>query len=121
KFSQKVENLIADFRELPRDNSMATLHEAYSAEQLFRNILKKYTVKSDIKIESEIIENWPAIVGDTFCMLCTPHKISPDGALIIKVQNSVIRQELFLRKEEFLRQIRHFCPASYIKNIGFSL
>ncbi|MDR1366558.1 MAG: DUF721 domain-containing protein [Puniceicoccales bacterium] len=121
KFSRRIQNLIADFRGLPQDNSSSALKDERSVEQLFRDILKKYVTKSDIKVGTEIFENWPRIVGDMFCGLCTPHRITTTNALIIKVQNSVVRQELFFRKEEILQRIREICPQSDVRTIVFSL
>ncbi|MDR0418382.1 MAG: DUF721 domain-containing protein [Puniceicoccales bacterium] len=121
KFSKKIQNLIADFRGLPQDNSSSVLKDERSVEQLFRDILKKYVTKSNIKVGAEIFENWPRIVGDMFCGLCTPHRITATDALIIKVQNSIVRQELFFRKEEILQRIREICPQSGIRTVVFSL
>jgi hypothetical protein len=55
------------------------------------------------------------------CNLCAPDHITAAGALVIRVQNSVVRQELFLRKEEILHKIRESCPANSIGDIIFSL
>jgi hypothetical protein len=121
KFSRRVQNLIADFRGLPLDDSPSFLKEELSVEQLFQDILKKYVIKSDAGIRAEIFENWPQIVGDMFCKFCTPHKITAAGTLMIKVQNSVLRQELFFRKEEILQRIHQLCPQSSIESIAFSL
>jgi hypothetical protein len=120
KFSKRVQNLIADFRGLPRDDSSSVLKEELAAGQLFQNILKKYVNKSDVTMGTEIFENWPQIVGDILSILCTPHRITAAGALVIKVQNSVVRQELYCRKEEILQRIRQTCPRSGISEIVFS-
>jgi hypothetical protein len=121
KFSQKIQNLIADFRGLPSENRQSILREERTIGNLLQGILKKYTATPDAKISGEIFEQWPLIVGNLFCDLCTPHKISPGGALIIKVSNSVVRQELFCRKDEILQQIRNLCPKNRIDKIVFSL
>jgi hypothetical protein len=121
KFSKKIQNLIANFRGLPEDSSPSILKDEWPAAQLFRDILKKYVTKSDVEIGAEIFENWPRIVGDMFCNLCAPHKITATGALVLKVQNSVVRQELFLRKKEILQHIYQSCPRCAIRDIVFSL
>jgi hypothetical protein len=121
KFSKKAQNLIADFRGLPRDDSSSILKKELVAGQLFQNILEKYVIKSDAAIGTEIFENWPQIVGDILSMLCTPHRITAAGTLLIKVPNSVVRQELFCRKEEILQRIHQICPRSEISDIVFSL
>jgi hypothetical protein len=121
EFSRKVQNLIADFRGLPRDNSPSLLRNEWPVERLFQDILKKYVTKSDATIGAEIFENWSRIVGNMFCELCTPHRITATNALIIGVQSSVVRQELFFRREEILRNICQFCPRSGIGSIVFSL
>jgi hypothetical protein len=121
KFSKRAQNLIADFRGLPRDNSPSTLKDEWSAERLFQDILKKYVAKSDRTIKAEIFENWSQIVGNMLCKLCKPLNITLAGALVIKVENSVVRQELFLQKEEILRRICETYPHSGIGTIIFSL
>ncbi|MDR1907075.1 MAG: DUF721 domain-containing protein [Puniceicoccales bacterium] len=121
KLPRSVQNLIADFRGLPRDDSPSFLKDERSVSQLFQDILKKHVTQSDARIGAEIFESWPQIVGETFYSLCTPHKITATGALIIKVQNSVIRQELFFQREEILKYIHKICPRSGIRSIVFSL
>jgi hypothetical protein len=121
KFSRRVRNLIADFRGLPRDDLPSILKDEWSAERLFQDILKKYAIKSDRTIKAEILENWSQIVGDMLCQSCKPHNITAAGALVIKVENSVVRQELFLQREEILRRICENYPHSGIRTIIFSL
>jgi hypothetical protein len=112
---------MADFRGLPQDNSQSILKDEQSVSQLFQDIIKECVIKSDVGIRTEIFENWSQIVGDMFCKFCTPHKITATGALMIKVQNSVVRQELFFQKEEILQRIHQLCPQSSITSIAFSL
>jgi predicted nucleic acid-binding Zn ribbon protein len=121
RFSRRVQNLIANFRGLPRDDSSSILKEEQSIEQLIQDILRKYVYKSDVEIGVKIRENWPQIVGNMLCKSCTPHKIGEKGNLIIKVQSGVVRNELFLQKEEILQRIREICPRSGIRNVTFSL
>ncbi|MDR1434922.1 MAG: DUF721 domain-containing protein [Puniceicoccales bacterium] len=121
KFSRKVQNLIADFRGLPRDDSPAVLRKERQIGNVFQEILKKYVKTCDAKIGGEIFDQWPRIVGPMFCSISRPHKILANGALIVKVENSVIRQELSFQSDEILQQIRRICPESPIHRIVFSL
>ncbi|MDR0590632.1 MAG: DUF721 domain-containing protein [Puniceicoccales bacterium] len=121
KFSRKIQNLIADFRGLPRDDSLSKSRDERSIAQLFHEILKKYAIKSSVEIAEAVLENWPRIAGNTLCKLCTPQGITAAGTLTVKVQNSVVRQELFLQKKEILQRIHEICPQSGIGDVVFSL
>jgi hypothetical protein len=121
KFSRKIQNLIADFRSLPQDDSLSQLRGECHISQLFDRILKKHAIRSSTEIGEEVLKNWPKIAGDALCKLCTPQGITTAGALMVRVQNGVVRQELFLQKEKILQRIREICPQSAIENIVFSL
>ncbi|MDR1303078.1 MAG: DUF721 domain-containing protein [Puniceicoccales bacterium] len=121
KFSRKIQNLIADFRSLPRDDSLSALRDECHISQLFHKIFKKYTIKSSAEIGAEVLENWPRIAGNALSKLCTPHSITAAGALAVRVQNGVVRQELFLQKEKILQRIHEICPQSGVGDIVFSL
>ena len=119
-FPRRVDNLIADFRGLPRDYSTSLLKEELPIGKLLQGILKKYAT-TDTKSNAEIFEYWPLIIGDLFAGITSPRRVTPDGTLIIRVQNSVVRQELFFQKNEILERIQHFCPRNHIQKIVFSL
>ena len=120
-FPRRVDNLIADFRGLPRDYSTSLLKEELPIGKLLQGILKKYATTADTKSNAEIFEYWPLIIGDLFAGITSPRRVTPDGTLIIRVQNSVVRQELFFQKNEILERIQHFCPRNHIQKIVFSL
>jgi hypothetical protein len=120
KFSRKIQNLIANFRGLPPDNSFSFLKEERSVDEILRIIFKKNIKTSRAKVGGDIIDHWPQIVGDSLGQFCMPHTISPDGTLIVKVQNSVIRQELFMRTDEILERLQRLCVGSEVCKIVFS-
>ena len=120
-FPRRVENLIADFRGLPRDYSTSLLKKELPIGKLLQSILKKYTTTADTQSNAEIFEYWPLIIGDRFAGITSPRRVTFDGTLIIRVQNSVVRQELFFQKNEIFERIQHFCPRNHIQKIVFSL
>ncbi|MDR2807122.1 MAG: DUF721 domain-containing protein [Puniceicoccales bacterium] len=121
QFSRRIQNLIADFRQLPHDTAQSILCKEQSVGHLFQNILKKYVKPSEVNLSDILLRYWPLIVGDVLSRSSAPRKVSPKGALIIKTQDSVVRQELFLKKDEILKNIYHFCPGNRIDDISFSL
>ncbi|MDR2200546.1 MAG: DUF721 domain-containing protein [Puniceicoccales bacterium] len=121
RFSRRIQNLIATFRGLPRDNAVSVLREERSLRDLLPDILKKYTGTVESRVSGEILTHWPAIVGEEFCPYCTPHKISPRGVLMVKVRDSVVRQELFFKRDAILGRIRRLCPEISIGDVVFSL
>lgn len=121
KLPRKVQNLVADFRGLPRDYSTSLLKEEVPIGALFRGILKKYVEAADTRKSAKLLEYWPLIVGNLFAEIAQPHRVTARGVLLIKVQNSVIRQELSFQKAEILDRIRRICPETRISALSFSL
>ncbi|MGC6454898.1 MAG: DUF721 domain-containing protein [Coraliomargaritaceae bacterium] len=102
--SKNTEDLIADFRGLPRSVS----HSARRAPMPLGNLL--VVLKEQYKLEKpsperSLVENWGSVFGK-LAGRCNPIRIKDDHILMISVTNQTLRSELQFRKKEILRTIR---------------
>lgn len=118
RFSKKIQNLIADFRGLPHDDSVAFMREEVPIEVLADRLIVKLTKTPEARISTKIEEHWPTLVGHPLQQLSKPGRIVK-GILLVNVQNSVARQELMFRQKEILKKIQQLCPQSRIQKIVF--
>lgn len=102
--SKKTEDLIADFRGLPRTVSAS----ARRAPTLLGNLL--VVLKEQYKLEApsperSLVENWEHIFGK-LAGRCHPIRIKDDHILIISVTNQTLRSELQFLKKSILKKVR---------------
>ncbi|MDR0679660.1 MAG: DUF721 domain-containing protein [Puniceicoccales bacterium] len=118
-FSRCVRNLIADLRLLPHEENNASLRRSRQIGSIVDAVIKNFTIKS--RCEDILLENWPLIVGESFCSRCSPVTILPGDALLIACANAVIRNELSLMKPLILRNISQLSRCKHIKDVRFRL
>ncbi|UPA28579.1 MAG: DUF721 domain-containing protein [Verrucomicrobiota bacterium] len=119
RFSKKIQNLIADFRGLPRDTSIAVEREEVPIETIAKRLIEKYIQTPEARTHSTIVDQWPLIVGEPLQKFSKPERVNAQGILFVNVNNSTIRQELTFRQKEILKKIQQLCPQSRIQKIVF--
>lgn len=84
-----------------------------------KEILSSYTVFNGIKIENLMILDsvWKNEMKD-FSSMCDIHSIEKKR-LIVKVKNPVIKNEIFMRKDEILKKINGHFKTKFITDIKF--
>jgi len=82
-----------------------------------REILSSYKVFNGIRLENLMILNsvWKEEMKE-FSDYCEIDSIDKK-TLVLKVKNSVIKNELFMRKDEILKKINKHFKSPFIKDI----
>ena len=104
KFSKSVEDIIADFRGLPRTVSESSKHAPVQLDSILERIKEKYNLERPSP-ERSIVENWNEIFG-TLAGRCSPLSLKDDKILVISVTNQTLRSELQFRKKNLIKKIQ---------------
>ena len=118
KFTQKVENLIANFRNVPENSTRATIRKPRAMEGLVGHLIKKFRVDQP-RIEEIIMHHWAEIVGATNCHRCRPKRITQNKKLIVAVASPVIRQEMIFAHKRILQKLQKIPDCKDIQTIVF--
>ena len=105
KFSKRAEDLIADFRGLPRVVTGSSRREPAPLEGLLARLQEEYKL-DQLSPERNLVENWERVFGPGLAARCHPVRIKDDRALVISVTNQTLRSELQFRKRAILQRIR---------------
>ena len=117
-FSRDVQNLIANLRQLPEDNSSSAVREPKAMAYLIDHLAARYPF-GEWGLETIIMEHWGEILGDSNAHYCRPQRFTRDHRLVVVVANPVIRQELCFQKRRILQRIRDITACYKIKGICF--
>jgi len=84
-----------------------------------REILSSYKIFNGVKIENLMILNsiWNQELKE-FSNYCDIHSME-GNTLVLKTKNSVIKNEMFIRKDEIIRKINSYFKSRFVKNIKF--
>ena len=102
-FSKKTEDLIADFRGLPRVVSDSASRAPVPLGNLIVVLTEQYKLEEPSP-ERSLVENWGHVFGK-LAGRCNPIRIKDNHILMISVTNQTLRSELQFRKREILRKI----------------
>lgn len=103
-FSKRVEDVIADFRGLPRTVTESSQHKPVALDVVLERIKEKYQLEKPSP-EKAIVENWNEIFGN-LSGRCNPLSLRDGKTLIVTVANQTLRSELQFRKKALLKKIR---------------
>jgi hypothetical protein len=103
-FSKKTEDLIADFRGLPRFVSDSARRAPVPLGNLIVVLKEQYKLEEPSP-ERSLVENWGLVFGK-LAGRCNPIRIKDNHILMISVTNQTLRSELQFQKREILRKIR---------------
>jgi predicted nucleic acid-binding Zn ribbon protein len=67
--------------------------------------------------QADVVNAWPALVGERIAHAATPESVTADGTMFVRVQSSAWRQELSLMTPEVLALINTGRAAGRIKRI----
>jgi len=83
-----------------------------------KEIMSSYKFFNGIKIENLMILNsiWKNEMKD-YSLFCDIYSIEKKK-LIIKVKNPIIRNEIYMRKDEILKKINSYFKTKFINDIG---
>ena len=67
--------------------------------------------------QAEVVNAWPALVGERIAEAASPESVTPDGTMFVRVKSSAWRQELSLMTPEVLARINAGRATGRIKRI----
>ena len=67
--------------------------------------------------QADVVNAWPALVGERIAHAATPESVTSDGTMFVRVASSAWRQELSLMTPEVLALINTGRAAGRIKRI----
>lgn len=120
RLPRKYDSIVASFREIPHENLHSVLKKEQEISSLANCVLKKYVFIPNRSFKEKIYENWAEVVGEKLAPFCSPQKLLPSGVLIIHVRNSIVRQELLMKKDIILQNIQKFGNGSTVSRIVFT-
>ena len=103
-FSKQVEDVIADFRALPRTMTESEKHAPVQLNSVLKLLEEKYRLEKPSS-ERTLVENWNEIFG-SLAGRCHPLSIREEKTLLISVANQTLRSELQFRKRSILKKIQ---------------
>ena len=103
-FTKQVEDIIADFRGLPRTTTESSKHAPVQLDILLERLKEKYKLEKP-SAERTIVEHWNEIF-ETLAGRCNPLSLKNERTLIISVANQTLRSELQFRKRAILKKIQ---------------
>ncbi len=116
KYPRRVENLIANLRSLPEDESESIIRHPYQFDSLLEVLMERYKIGRPSPQET-IISNWTLIMGEDNANRCKPQRIDRRSRLVIVVANSTLRQELSFHRNMILERIRRLKDCHHIVDI----
>jgi hypothetical protein len=114
-FSKQVEDIIADFRGLPRTTTGSMKQAPVSLDTILEGVKEKYDLERPSP-ERVIIENWNNIFGK-LAGRCNPLSLKNGRTLTVSVMNQTLRSELQFRKQTLLRTIQSLPHCENITEI----
>lgn len=116
KFSKNIEDVIADFRGLPRTVSASSRRDPYALDSLLTVLQEKYKLEQPSP-ERALVENWERIFGSSLAERCHPVRIKDNSTLVISVTNQTLRAELQFQKRTILKRIQSLEYCKEIKDL----
>ena len=115
EFSKQVEDIIADFRGLPKTVTESARHAPVSLETVLGQVEEKYKLDRPTP-ERTIVENWNEIFGN-LAGRCSPLSLKEGKVLVISVANQTLRSELQFKKRVILKKIQSLPNCETISEI----
>lgn len=116
RFKKTTEDLIADFRGLPRTVTHASIRQPHSLDSLLVVLKEQYKLEKPSP-ERSLVENWTDIFGPSLAGRCTPVRIRNENTLLIAVANQTLRAELQFQKSAILKRIQKLEHCAGIKDL----
>lgn len=115
-FNKNTEDIIADFRGLPRTVTHSSRREPAALDSILVILKEQYKLEKP-SAERSLVENWEAIFGPKLSGRCHPVRIKDERQLIISVTNQTLRSELQFQKRKILQRINQLDHCSSIKDL----
>lgn len=117
-FTRYVENLIANFREVPRKRSRMVDRGAKPLDSIIEVCLERHHIGKETPEEC-LLSHWTQIVGERLAGRCSPLRIDARQVLIIAVSNPSLRRELQFHEDRIMTAIRSIEGCAHIRGVYF--
>ncbi len=115
-FNQQAKNLIADFQGLPTSPSRAFMRKEIGLDTVMERLIERFHIEG-ARPEEKIAAHWMTIVGERFSQHSFPVRLDRGRRLFVAVSNSVIRQEMWLRRKQILKRLKIIHKGAEIREI----
>ena len=115
-FNQQAMNLMADFHGLPITNAHASMGKELGLDAIMDRLIERFQIHG-ARPEETIAAHWMTIVGERFAQHSFPVRLDRGRRLFVAVNNSVVRQEMWLRRKEFLNRLKIILKDTEIREI----
>ena len=115
-FNQQAMNLIADFQGLPITNTRASMGKELGLDAIMDRLIERFQIHG-ARPEETIAAHWMTIVGERFAQHSFPVRLDRGRRLFVAVSNSVVRQEMWFRRKEFLKRLKIILKDTEIREI----
>ena len=116
RFNKRTEDLIADFRGLPRTVTSSSRRDPTALDNLLVVLKEQYKLEEPSP-ERSLVENWTEVFGPSLAGRCHPVRIKDKETLIISVTNQTLRSELQFHKRQILKRIQALAHCSKINEL----
>jgi len=115
EFTRAAENMVAEFRGLPKKNKRGRIRKAKEIGGLMENLIERFEITTP-RPETEIMYQWSYIMGEHNAERCQPIRVQ-GGVLQIGCANPTLSRELHMNKRIILRRVQGVCPS--IRDVRF--
>lgn len=115
--TRSAEELIADFLQVPQDESRARKRPTQDVASLMENLLIKHQIGRESP-EHTIREHWAEVVGPANAHYSHAAQIDPRGRLVVLASHGVVRNELFLHRATIVAKIRKLPGCAHVREIN---
>ena len=117
-FSKGARELIGEFRGVPLDEpARMRLRPTKAMAPLIEELLVKYQVGRH-SCEQTIRDHWADMVGTANAAYSHPVRIDRGRSLFVLVSHGVVRNELFLHRENILEKIRQLPGCAHVCEVN---
>jgi hypothetical protein len=117
RFSRTAEDLIASLRKVPSEDPRGMRRRpSKDLVELIDSLRAKHGIGVPTA-EQAIRDKWPEIVGPANAGHSNAVRVDERGRLQVHVSHAVVRNELFMNREEILKRLRLLPGCASIKHL----
>jgi hypothetical protein len=117
RFSRVAEDLIASLRRVPSEDPRGMRRRpAHEFVELIDSLRAKHGIGRPTT-EQAIRDKWTEVVGPANASYSHAVRIDERGRLVVHATHAVVRNELFLNREEIMERIRRIPGCASIKHL----
>lgn len=117
RFSKVADELIASFRRIPSEGPRGGRRgPSRPLAELIESLRSKHGIGRPTA-EQAIRERWAEVVGAANASYSHAVQIDASGRLLVHVSHAVVRNELFMHRDEILDRIRRIPGGGAVKRL----